>query len=255
MKRINVLIFSVIAPLLFACLPSYGAETISDSELRTRLTALIDSEERSEQNRARNGARHPLETLMFFGLQPSQTIVEIWPGGQGGWYRSILEPFFANGPGRYVPVLDESAFPGELAEVPDGSIDLVLVFRAHGFMIYDKPAQDYYDAMFRMLKPGGVFGIVDHRGRESVPQDPRAEDGYVNQSHVMMLAKQAGFEFVESAEINANPLDTKDYPDGVYSLPPTLRSSVLDSVLNRGLRERVLSIGESDRMTLKFRKP
>lgn len=255
MKKINVLIFSFIASLLFACLPSYGAEPISDSELSTRLTALINSEERSEQNRARNGARHPLETLMFFGLQPSQTVVEIWPGGQGGWYRSILEPFFSNGPGRYVPVLDESAFPGELAEVPDGSIDLVLVFRAHGFMIYDKPAQAYYDAMFRMLKPGGVFGIVDHRGRESVPQDPRAEDGYVNQSHVMMLAKQAGFQFVESAEINANPLDTKDYPDGVYSLPPTLRSSVLDSVLNRGLRERVLSIGESDRMTLKFRKP
>lgn len=255
MTRINAVTSSFLAFLLLVCMPSFGAEPASDTELRARLTALIDSEERSEQNRARNRYRHPLETLMFFGLQPSQTVVEIWPGGQGGWYRSILEPFFAQGPGRYIPVLDESAFPNPVAEVPDGSVDLVLVFRAHGFMIYEHPAQAYFDALFRMLKPGGVFGIVDHRGRESVPQDPRAEDGYVNQSHVLMLARQAGFEFVEAAEINANPLDTKDYPDGVYSLPPTLRSSVLDSVLNRGLRERVLSIGESDRMTLKFRKP
>lgn len=255
MTKINAVTSSVLAFLVFVCLPTYAAEPTTDATLRARLTALIDSEQRSEQNRARNVYRHPLETLMFFGLQPSQTVVEIWPGGQGGWYRSILEPFFAAGPGRYVPVLDESAFPDAVAEVPDGSADLVLVFRAHGFMIYDRPAQSYYDALFRMLKPGGVFGIVDHRGRESVAQDPRAEDGYVNQSHVLMLARQAGFELVESAEINANPLDTKDYPDGVYSLPPTLRSSVLDSVLNRGLRERVLSIGESDRMTLKFRKP
>lgn len=255
MKKIKALTSSVFVLLFLACLPSHAAEPSSDAALRERLTGLINSEERSEQNRARNGYRHPLETLMFFGLQPTQTVVEIWPGGQGGWYRSILEPFFAAGPGRYVPVLDESAFPGPVAEVPDGSADLVLVFRAHGFMIYEQPAQAYYDALFRMLKSGGEFGIVDHRGRESVPQDPRAEDGYVNQSHVMMLAQQAGFEFVAAAEINANPLDTKDYPDGVYSLPPTLRSSVLDSVLNRGLRERVLSIGESDRMTLRFRKP
>jgi predicted methyltransferase len=251
MIRKSMILSSILPFLLLYSFAAGAAEPVADAQLRARLTELINSEERSEDARARNRYRNPLETLLFFGVNPAQTVVEIWPGGQGGWYRSILEPFFAHGRGRYIPVLDESAFPSPVAEVPDGSADLVLVFRAHGFMIYDQPAQAYYDTLFRMLKPGGVFGIVDHRGRESVPQDPRGEDGYVNQSHVMLLAQQAGFVLVESAEINANPLDTKDYPDGVYSLPPTLRGSLL----NRGLRARMVEIGESDRMTLKFRKP
>ena len=119
-------------------------------------------------------------------------------------------------------------------------------------MIYQPPAvQEYYNAIFAMLKPGGIFGIVDHRGDEAVPQDPEGENGYVNQSHVELLAKNAGFELVAESDINANPLDTKDHPDGVYSLPPTLRGSIL----NRGLRTRMREIGESDRMTLKFVKP
>ena len=229
----------------------HAAESPADSALRDRLSALIESDARPESLRARNQYRHPLDTLMFFNVRPDQVLVEIWPGGQGGWYRSILEPFFAQGSGRYIPVLDESAFPDPVPEVPDGTVDTVLVFRAHGFLIYDKPAQAYYDAIFRMLKSGGTFGIVDHRGREGVPQDPRAEDGYVNQSYVETLAKNAGFVLVDQSEINANSLDTKDHPDGVYSLPPTLRGSTL----NRSLRERMLSIGESDRMTLKFIKP
>jgi len=222
-----------------------------DAAVRERLSTLIESETRPPEVRARNRYRHPLETLEFFEIRPELTVVEIWPGGQGGWYRSILEPFFANGPGRYIPVLDESAFPAAVAEVPDGSADRVLVFRVHGFLIYSQPAQAYFDALFKMLKPGGIFGIVDHRGREEVPQDPLSEDGYVNQSHVEMLARNAGFELLAESQINANPLDTKDHPDGVYSLPPTLRGSTL----NRGLREQMLAIGESDRMTLKFRKP
>lgn len=230
---------------------SQAAEQVSEQALSEQLNVLINSETRSEELRARNRYRHPLETLMFFEIRPEQTVVEIWPGGQGGWYRSILEPFFVSGPGTYIPVLDASAFPDPVAEVADGVADRVLVFRAHGFLIYDNPAQEYYDAIFRMLKPGGIFGIVDHRGNESVPQDPRAVDGYVNQSHVVMLAERAGFVLVDQAEINANPLDTKNHPDGVYSLPPTLRGTTL----NRDLRERMLGIGESDRMTLKFRKP
>lgn len=231
--------------------PVWAAENTTDAAISARLNTLINSETRSEELRARNRYRHPLETLTFFNVRPDQVLVEIWPGGQGGWYRSILEPFFADGPGTYIPVLDASAFPDPVSEVPDGTADTVLVFRAHGFLIYDNPAEEYYDAIFRMLKSGGTFGIVDHRGNEVVPQDPRAEDGYVNQSHVVMLAQNAGFELVDQAEINANPLDTKDHPDGVYSLPPTLRGTTL----NRELRERMLAIGESDRMTLKFRKP
>ncbi len=249
MKKILSLAFGVVV-LANAVFVS-AAEQASDASLRERLGNLIESETRAESLRVRNQYRHPLETLMFFGVQQGQVLVEIWPGGQGGWYRSILEPFFAGGPGTYIPVLDESAFPKPVPEVPDGSADMVLVFRAHGFLIYDNPAQSYYDAIFRMLKPGGIFGIVDHRGRESVPQDPRAEDGYVNQSYVETLARNAGFELVDQSEINANSLDTKDHPDGVYSLPPTLRGTTL----NRGLRDRMTAIGESDRMTLKFRKP
>lgn len=215
------------------------------------LAALIDSENRSEALRARNQYRHPLETLQFFEVTNNLVLVEIWPGGQGGWYRSILEPFFDTGAGTYIPVQDSSAFPETITDFPYGTADRVLVFRAHGFMIYEHPAQAYFDEIYRMLKPGGIFGIVDHRGDENVPQDPVAENGYVNQSHVELLAANAGFELLASAEINANANDTKDYPDGVYSLPPTLRGSLL----NRSFRARVLEIGESDRMTLKFIKP
>ncbi|GAB5500482.1 MAG: class I SAM-dependent methyltransferase [Pseudohongiellaceae bacterium] len=217
---------------------------------RSQLQSLIDSPARSDELRARNRYRNPLETLDFFAVHPDLTVVEIWPGGQGGWYRSILEPYLA-ARGTYIPVRSNSDFPDPLPEVPANSADRVLVFRAHGFMIYDRPAQDYFHALYRMLKPGGIFGIVDHRGDESVPQDPQGESGYVNQSRVIQLAENAGFVLLDQADINANQADTKDYPDGVYSLPPTLRGSLF----NRGFRDRMLTIGESDRMTLKFAKP
>jgi len=217
---------------------------------RATLVTLINSESRSAKARARNKYRHPFETLNFFEVHSDLSVVEIWPGGQGGWYRSILEPYLAKH-GDYVPVRSKDAFPAAMDKAPDNSADRVLVFRAHGFLIYDHPTQDYYDAIFKMLKPGGVFGIVDHRGDEAITQDPEGKNGYVNQSHVRLLAKQAGFEFIAASEINANPKDTKDYPNGLYSLPPSLRGSSF----NKKLRDKVLAIGESDRMTLKFRKP
>jgi predicted methyltransferase len=223
--------------------------TLTEAEKAT-LQKLIDSDTRSEGIRDRNKYRNPLETLTFFGVKETQTVVEIWPGGQGGWYRSILAPYLAEN-GTYIPVRSNSDFPKAIDIVKDNSADRVLVFRAHGFMIYNNPAQEYFDAIFKMLKPGGVLGIVDHRGDESIPQDPNGENGYVNQSHVLMLAKNAGLELVASAEVNANPKDTKNYPNGLYSLPPSLKGSIF----NRQLREKVLAIGESDRMTLKFVKP
>ncbi len=225
------------------------AATLTSTETAT-LQTLIESDTRSERTRARNKYRHPLETLTFFGVKSTQTVVEIWPGGQGGWYRSILDPYLADD-GTYIPVRSNSDFPKATEIVKDNSADRVLVFRAHGFMIYNNPAQEYFDAIFNMLKPDGVFGIVDHRGDESIPQDPKGKNGYVNQSHVLMLAKKAGFQLIDSAEINANPKDTKDYPNGLYSLPPSLKGSTF----NWSLREKVLAIGESDRMTLKFIKP
>lgn len=183
-------------------------------------------------------------------MKSNQTVIEIWPGGQGGWYRSILEPYLAQN-GHYIAVRSKDAFPKPISKAADESADRVLVFRAHGFMIYDKPAQLYFDSIFKMLKPGGVFGIVDHRGDGVMPQDPKGVNGYVNQSHVVMLASNAGFKLIDSAEINANPADTKDYPNGLYSLPPTLKGSTFNSKL----RQKMLKIGESDRMTLKFIKP
>jgi predicted methyltransferase len=237
----------VVLTLIGLVNPAYAE--LTKSEL-TSLKTLIDSDRRSEKARARNKYRHPFETLQFFDVKSNQTVVEIWPGGQGGWYRSILEPYLAQS-GNYIDVRSKDSFPKPVSKVPDNTADRVLVFRAHGFMIYDKPAQQYFDAIYKMLKPGGFFGIVDHRGDEAVPQDPKGVSGYVNQSHVLMLARNAGFELLASAEINANSADTKDYPSGLYSLPPSLKGSSF----NRELREKVLNIGESDRMTLKFVKP
>jgi predicted methyltransferase len=241
---------ALISALLLGFTPNlFGQAQLLSNELRAELQTLIDSPNRSEDARARNQYRNPLETLDFFDVRPELTVVEIWPGGQGGWYRSILEPYIS-GRGTYLPVRSTSEFPNPVSNVPAGTADRVLVFRAHGFIIYDPPIQSNYDAIYAMLKPGGIFGIVDHRGDESVPQDPTGEDGYINQSYVIELAENAGFELLDQAEINANPLDTKDHRDGVYSLPPTLRGTTL----NRRARARFLEIGESDRMTLKFIK-
>lgn len=233
----------------FMSLNAISKPSLPDADTNS-LIELIDSQARSEKARARNKYRNPLQTLTFFEVTSNLTVVEIWPGGQGGWYRSILEPYLAES-GNYLPVRSKDAFPKPVENVPDGVADRVLVFRAHGFMIYDKPTQQYYDALFKMLKPGGIFGIVDHRGDENIPQDPDGENGYVNQSHVIMMAEKAGFKLIATSEINANPRDTKDYPKGLYSLPPSLKGSTL----NKELRQKMIDIGESDRMTLKFVKP
>ena len=240
--------------LIALALPSTAGsaveQTVSSDESKARLITIIDGDTRRDAHKRRDRYRHPLETLTFFGVEPQLTVVEIWPGGQGGWYRSILEPFFA-GHGHYIPVSQRSGFPNVAEAVADNSADMVLVFRAHGFMIYGQAPQKYFDAIYAMLKPGGIFGIVDHRGDEKVAQDPRAANGYVNQSHMIKLATAAGFELLASAEINANPKDTKDHPNGLYSLPPTLQGSLPFT----SAREHFLEIGESDRMTLKFYKP
>lgn len=225
---------------------AYAQESFLNEQNLQRLQQLIDSPARSEDLRARNQYRHPLPTLDFFDVRPELTVVEIWPGGQNGWYRSILQPYI-EGKGNYIAVREGEGFPNEATA---SMADRVLVFRAHGFMIYEKPTQKYYDAIYQMLKPGGIFGIVDHRGNEAIAQDPDGENGYVNQSHVIQLAQSAGFELLAEAEINANAKDSKDHDDGVYSLPPTLRGSLI----NRRFRAEMLEVGESDRMTLKFIK-
>jgi predicted methyltransferase len=241
-----------------------------------RLKEIIAGDHRSAENEARDQYRHPLETLTFFGITPDMTVVEIYPGR--GWYTEILAPYLkgsgtlyaAEHPGdpsyeavqRSLEAFDEKmkAAPELYGEVkrtkltkdgdiaPPGSADLVVTFRNVHSWMGSGTADESFAAMFKALKPGGVLGLVQHRGDAKVAQDPKAGTGYVNEDYVVALAKKAGFELAETSEINANPKDTKDYAKGVWTLPPSLRLGEED-------REKYLAIGESDRMTLKFVKP
>ncbi|MEM9494515.1 MAG: methyltransferase [Pseudomonadota bacterium] len=232
--------------------PAFAANDERSSEAtQERIAALVASDKRPAKHKARDQYRRPLKTLTFCGIEPDMTVVEIWPGGQGGWYRRIVEPLIEDGGGRYVPVTSRSAFPDSVDGVPYGEADMVLVFRAHGFMIYDAPAQQHVNALYDMLKPGGVLCIVDHAGDEAVPQDLDGENGYVNESHFFALAKRAGFNLIAASDHNRNSKDTKDHPRGVWSLPPTLSRSVPGTPQ----RKKFIDIGESDRFTHKYYRP
>jgi predicted methyltransferase len=241
-----------------------------------RLKDAIAGDHRSEANKARDKYRHPFETLTFFGIRPDMKVVEIYPGR--GWYSEILAPYLKGSgtfyaaqrpsdpsyePGqRSLEAFDEKAkgapeLYGEVKRTTltkEGDIalpesaDLVVTFRnVHSWM--GSGSEDAaFAAMFKALKPGGVLGVVQHRGDPNVEQDPKAGNGYVNEDYVIALAEKAGFELADKAEINANPKDTKDYAKGVWTLPPSLRLGDED-------REKYVAIGESDRMTLKFVKP
>lgn len=246
---------------------------------QNNLSEVINSDLRTRSNAERDIYRHPKETLEFFDVKPDMTVVEVSPGA--GWYTEILGPylkkegtlylaiFSENSPRSYAAKLNSNLkekinsrknhFPtvhyttlespnaiGPIA--PDNTADRVLTFRnVHGWM-KDGKAQEVFQSFFNALKPGGLLGIVEHRARTDKPQDPKAASGYVREDYVIELAKSVGFEFVAKSEINANPKDTTDHPEGVWTLPPTLRLKEVD-------KEKYLSIGESDRMTLKFRKP
>lgn len=244
MKQISLLV----AALVFVT-PSVMSQDRPEATARTqeKLRALIENPDRPSRHIARDQYRHPLETLAFMGVNPAETVVEIFPGGRGGWYRRIIEPLIAEGGGRYFPVRGRSGWPEDSADgVPYGAVDMVYVFRVHGFLIYGAPAEDHVADIFRMLKPGGYFGIVDHAGDEAVEQDTVAQNGYVNESYFRAMAEKAGFELVRTSDVNRNPADTKDHPMGVYSLPPSLRGPNKDA--HR-------AIGESDRFTHLYRKP
>jgi len=253
------------------------ASSRGDEHPRAALAAAVAAPTRSATNVQRDKYRHPVETLAFFGIKPNDTVVEIWPGG--GWYTEILAPYLHDKGTLYVvapdwgmsgiqklkaadPKLygsvqsaDFPAFDAAAKRVPEASADAVLTFRnVHnwrmGYRRDDK--QDYsaeaFRQMYAMLKPGGVLGIEDHRLPESASADRERESGYIKTSTVRRLAEAAGFRFAGSSEVNANPKDTTDWPEGVWTLPPTLTLKDQD-------RAKYLAIGESDRMTLKFVKP
>jgi len=243
------------------------------------LQRILNGKHRSAEHKARDKYRHPLQTLEFFAVKNNMTVVEVWPGGEG-WYTEILAPYlrkhgllyaahfsedakedyFKKGRKQFVSKMHKSPKiyskvkltvlqPPEVLQIaPDGSADRVLTFRnVHNWMSNDQ-APGVFKAMYKALKPGGILGIVEHRNAASKLQDPKALSGYVSEDYVIALARNAGFEFLAKSEINANNKDTKDYPDGVWTLPPSLR-------LKDKNRKKYLEIGESDRMTIKFIKP
>ncbi|MBI3798127.1 MAG: class I SAM-dependent methyltransferase [Deltaproteobacteria bacterium] len=264
---LTILPVAVCLCLLIAC-PVQADQQPGDDKTVTALTDVLAGTHRAESDRARDQYRHPLETLTWFGIRDNMTVVEIWPGG--GWYTDILAPFLKERGVYYaVAAENEQSFKEKLAAAPllygkvmvtelvppakmdlapEGSADMVLTFRnIHNWMNRGY-ADEVFKAMYRALKPGGVLGIVEHRGNPTLPQDPKAASGYVTEDQVIKLAEAANFQLVARSEINANPKDTKDYPKGVWTLPPVLRMENVD-------REKYLAIGESDRMTLKFIKP
>jgi len=244
------------------------------------LDAVLKGDWRDPANAARDGQRHPKETLAFFGVKPGDTVVEITPGG--GWYAEILAPYlraqgryvaavvdpmavpegrsrdyqqrgldglekkFAGGPAQY----DKAVFAKYDPKAPvfgaPGSADVVLTFRnVHNWRSAGQ-AEGMFKGFFDVLKPGGVLGVVEHRAKGDVPADDRS--GYVGEAQVIALAEAAGFRLDGKSEVNANPKDTKDHPNGVWTLPPTNQHPETD-------RAKYQAIGESDRMTLRFVKP
>lgn len=237
-------------------------------------------------DRERDRWRHPVATLKFYGLAPGMTVVEVFPGR--GWYTSIIAPFLARNEGRLIAAsfdtqtasdaqkqtldefrarfIDKPEIFGVVAmsvlaprsagvAAPD-SVDMVILSRNVHTLLNEGYAEKAFADFYRALKPGGILGIEQHRARSTGLQDPQASSGYVQEAFVKMLAEEAGFEFVGSSEINANPRDDRDHPFGVWTLPPTLRTAPLGQDPNpRFDTAPYRAVGESDRMTLKFRKP
>jgi predicted methyltransferase len=240
------------------------------------LAAAVAATHRSPQNVARDRYRHPVAVLGFLGVRPTDTVVEILPGSSA-YYMEILAPYLRDH-GRYIAAdRDETAPPRYLEDhgkmlakiaahpdtlgkvivtkfnadrheiAPPGSADFVLTFRNLHNWIERGEIDAALRSFHRALKPGGVLGVVDHRGRTDRSQEEQRKSGYVREDYAIAIVERAGFALAGRSEANANPRDTKDHPEGVWSLPPALRLKDRD-------REKYLAIGESDRFTLRFVK-
>jgi predicted methyltransferase len=286
-KRIaNMIVIAAAAAMLTACAeqpvkraPANPPPPVTDAATAAALDSVLAGDHRSEANRARDQYRHPKETLTFFGLRQDMAVMEVWPGA-GGWYTEVLAPVLRD-KGRYIaagwdPKVDNKyvqdgirsyrnkldarpdlygkvevtalQLPTAMTPVPPGSVDMVVTFRnIHNWMSRDA-AKGMFEAMYAALKPGGILGVVEHRASTDKPQDPKAQSGYVREDHAIQLIEGVGFRLLGKSEVNANPKDTKDYDQGVWTLPPTYRLGDKD-------REKYTAIGESDRFTLRFQKP
>lgn len=263
MKRTRIV--AAFALLTLACVARAAPSPTSSA-----LAEVIAGPQRTPAFGARDRYRHPLQELEFFGLKPEMSVVEIWPSG--GWWTEILAPYL-RAHGKYYaavqPPFRDAAFRDKLAAAPQyydhvivtdagppdrwriappGSADLVLTFRNVHNWLADGYEKEMFAAFYRALKSGGVLGVEEHRAAPGTTRADWVKTGYVSQDFVIQLAREAGFRLVAKSEVNANPKDTKNYPKGVWTLPPTLELGQKD-------RARYLAIGESDRMTLKFVKP
>ena len=271
--------FAALASLPLMTL-AWGAQA-ADPPPDPALQAAIAGSHRTPAFVARDAARHPYETLRFFGLQPGMTVVELSPGG--GWYTEILAPYLhdrgqlilgaddpqspnayrqrsgqrlkdklAAAPAVYGKVrMNVFEVPARLQYAEPGSADLVLTFRnVHNWIDAggDAAVQAVFRSAFEALKKGGSFGVVEHRRPAAQAQDEKASSGYVHEAYVIRMAEAVGFKLAARSEVNANPKDTADHENGVWALPPTFTNKDKD-------RERYAAIGESDRMTLRFVKP
>jgi len=242
------------------------------------LAEWAEGEHRSETNRARNEFRHPVQALEFFGLTADMTVIEILPST--GWWAEIMAPylrdhgkyyaahFSPNASASYMPTIlrgfEEKITaepdlygritvrhlnpPHEVAIAPAESADMALTFRNVHNWIMAGQEHEYFETFYKALKPGGVLGVVEHRAKPDAGMDVMRTSGYVTEAYVKEVAAAAGFEFVASSEMNANPKDPTVHPEGVWTLPPNYRMGDVD-------RDKYMAIGESDRMTLKFVKP
>jgi predicted methyltransferase len=237
------------------------------------LTTAVASSHRPAGDKARDGARHPAASLEFWGLKPGQTVIEIAPGG--GYWSEILAPYAKQTHGHYIAAMGKEGqkLPDRFADAktygdikytvfgnksgplgPAGSADLVLTARnIHDWMWTPGYAEKGVKDFYAVLKPGGILAVEDHRA-DPRPQKGDARDGYVATANIVKMAKDAGFVLEASSEINANPKDTKDHPFGVWTLPPTRRSAEQGDNPKFD-HTKYDAIGESDRMTLRFRKP
>jgi predicted methyltransferase len=249
-----------------------GGATAQSTRPSAAITAAVGSPDRTAADRARDAYRHPAQTLAFFGVKPTDTVVEFIPGG--GWYTEILAPM-VRGKGRYVALVptsqnerttkmlaDKAArfgpttvatldFTTGATTLAPGTADVIVTFRnVHNLLMQPNAAVpgNAFKAMFAGLKPGGTLGIVDHRLPETMDTAREKTSGYIKRSTVVRLATAAGFRLAGESPINANPKDTHDHPEGVWTLPPSYRLKDVD-------RAKYAAIGESDRFTLRFVKP
>lgn len=268
--RLNAAVFALSLGLLAAAAPALAQDQPTTGETPAQraarraampppvlmedeaLQSAIGSDTRPAADIARDNQRHPFETLTFWGLNPGQTIVEIEPG-RAGWWRNILQPYAAATGGTYVAV-DK---PAESMGVADGTADLVVVARAFHNWAGDGRVEPYLAAFFKALKPGGILAVEQHRSVDGLNVATTAPTGYVPESYVIRAAQAAGFVLEARSEINANPRDNHDHPFGVWTLPPVRQSAARDgsNALTPAQRAELDAIGESDRMTLRFRKP